>query len=237
MNKEWIINFKGRGTSLYYDLNFLWNKGNVYIMDNHRAAMWCWLQEIKNHKKYDLFHLDRHFDTLYSNIDSWLEALPELQNLDITEYLDIKDNLYDAPLIRYDNYLSIFLEKYSSVLSSCWFSTYSEGDVPRGAGIQFPQPKVLPSSLEFWLKESPNKWIINLDIDLFFCEDPIDGKMKLHSDEFIQVIGEILKSQNESGKIEVITIALSPEWCGNWEQAEKACKLLTNSMGINFCLP
>jgi hypothetical protein len=28
------------------ELNFLFNQGKFYIMDNHLAATWCWLQKI-----------------------------------------------------------------------------------------------------------------------------------------------------------------------------------------------
>lgn len=31
---EWIISFKGRNKSGTYNVNFLWNMGSIYIMDN-----------------------------------------------------------------------------------------------------------------------------------------------------------------------------------------------------------
>ena len=43
---EWLVPFKGRNRSLSFDQNFLWRKDNIFIMDNHRAALWCWLQHM-----------------------------------------------------------------------------------------------------------------------------------------------------------------------------------------------
>lgn len=234
---EWLVKFKGNNHSLFYDLNFLWRKDHVYIMDNHRAAMWCWLQEIDPKNKYDFFHIDRHFDTLYSNIDSWLKILPDLTPLGLDEYLNLAEKDGRTPVIQYANYLSIFLERYASSLDTCWFSTYNEGDKPRWKNSQTPPPKSLPSGLEYWLEDSKRQWIINLDIDLFFCNDASDGQMQFHSDSYIESIGNAFKRQKDKGKIAVITIALSPEWSGGWEEAKRVCNILTKSMGIEFSLP
>ncbi|MFP9097729.1 UPF0489 family protein [Flavobacterium sp. RHBU_24] len=42
--------------------NFLYKSGKVYVMDNHRCASWCWLQEIDTDKEYNYLHIDRHYD-------------------------------------------------------------------------------------------------------------------------------------------------------------------------------
>lgn len=237
-DSKWLLDFQGENASLWYRLNFLWNYKNIYIMDNHHAALWCWLQKINTDGKYDLFHLDRHFDTLYSNIDSWLKALPsQLEDLSLDDYLNLNLLDRDSPVIGYENYLSIFLEKYAPSLDTCWFSTYNEGDKPRFSNMQTPPPKSLAGSFEHWIKQSENPWIINVDIDLFFCDDDQDSRMQFHSDSLIKAIGQAIKRQNDKGKIEVITIALSPEWCGGWDNAKKACSVLTKSMGIDFKLP
>ena len=51
MEPEFILRFKGRRVSETYEQNFLWKFYSAYIMDNHRAALWCWLQHI-NLKRY-----------------------------------------------------------------------------------------------------------------------------------------------------------------------------------------
>ena len=57
---EWLVPFKGRNASGVYNRNFPWRSGTVYVMDNHRAAMWCWLQHVDPGQAHSLFHMDRH---------------------------------------------------------------------------------------------------------------------------------------------------------------------------------
>ena len=40
----------------------LWQNDKVYVMDNHRDAAWCWLQQCKDEEKYNFMHIDRHYD-------------------------------------------------------------------------------------------------------------------------------------------------------------------------------
>jgi hypothetical protein len=109
---EWLVPFKGRNASEVYYQNFLWRYGSVYVMDNHRAAMWCWLQHVDPGQPHSLFHMDQHYDCLPS--PEWLESCPEdLRGLSIDEYLKFdyapNDSNYGerASLFRWDNYLSI----------------------------------------------------------------------------------------------------------------------------------
>ena len=74
---EWIVPFTGRNHSGATEQNSLCRSGNVYVMDNHRAALWCWLQELDLSKPHSLIHIDRHTDTLQSQMDQWLENLPD----------------------------------------------------------------------------------------------------------------------------------------------------------------
>ena len=81
-------------------------------MDNHRAAMWCWLRHVDPGQPHSLFHMDRHYDCL--RMDEWLENCPEdIRRLSINEYLSF-DYAYNdfgrerrMQLFRWDNYLSI----------------------------------------------------------------------------------------------------------------------------------
>lgn len=43
---NWIYKNHELKTSGCYNMNFLFNNGKFYIMDNHLAAAWCWLQKI-----------------------------------------------------------------------------------------------------------------------------------------------------------------------------------------------
>jgi len=232
----WMISFKGKKSSYDTNVNFVWKYSNIYISDNHRVAMWGWLQDIDLNKKYDLFHIDRHNDTLYANMTSWLQDAPRLDGLTLEEYLALEQKVDNYPLIRYDNYLSIFLERYKNNLDTCWFFTHGEGDKPQWNKLQTPPSKSLLGSLDYWIENSINKSIINIDIDFFLCDDKNDNKVQMFTDGYIRNLGMILKKQLAAGKIAVITIALSPEWAGGWDKARRLCLLLTKAMGIDFDL-
>ncbi len=73
---ENIINFKGQNSSWVKDLNLLGKENNIYVMDNHVAALWCWLQEIEIKTKYNILHIDAHYDTMSSQVDTLLKYLP-----------------------------------------------------------------------------------------------------------------------------------------------------------------
>lgn len=94
---EWLVPFRGRNHSGAFTQNFLWKRQNVYVMDNHRAALWCWLQHIDPKQPYSLFHMDQHYDTLASRMTTWLDNLPPDWALGIDEYLERKVKYQDIP--------------------------------------------------------------------------------------------------------------------------------------------
>ena len=116
---EWIIPFQGRNASLAHNQNLLWKTNNIYIMDNHRAALWCWLQEINKSKKYNVFHLDKHSDMGLVN-DKIIDYIPHMSSKTITEYLELSfEGIGNKkfPIISWDNYLTIFLKYFTKNIS------------------------------------------------------------------------------------------------------------------------
>lgn len=87
MTMRWIVPFKGRNNTGVYNQNFVWNDGHLYVMDNHRAAAWCWAQHVDPATSHALVHIDRHNDTLQSQLGSWLKALPNGTPATIEAYL------------------------------------------------------------------------------------------------------------------------------------------------------
>jgi len=239
MPNNWLAPFKGRQRSEESDQNFLWRhkSKSIYIMDNHRAALWCWLQHLEEHKKYDLFHIDRHYDTLSSPNNEWLSHVPDLREISIQNYLAIEQKTASEhfPLIRWDNYLSIFFELYGKQVEEYIFATHKEGHEPKWENwVRAPLWDV-PDNLERWLSGSKNKWILNIDLDYFFCG--WENYRRMLSDEYAQAVFEVVQKKYEDGTIEVLTIALSPEYCGGWEPAEHLCQKLCDIMGLKFALP
>ncbi len=170
-----LVPFQGRNDSGVDRQNFLWRHGSIYVMDNHRAAMWCWLQHIDPCQPHSLFHMDRHYDCLPS--PEWLENCPEIRRLSINEYLNFDYAFNDEfireqrmPLFRWDNYLSIYLTRYQRSIGSLIMYTHDDG-----AG---PQQTFDPGNIWSGSRANPLSgfqavalWIFNLDLDYFFWHD------------------------------------------------------------------
>ncbi|PWJ97107.1 hypothetical protein BC749_108258 [Flavobacterium araucananum] len=238
---ETII-FNGKNHSGAYDLNLLCNQGKVYIMDNHLAASWCWLQKVDVNKQYNFLHIDRHYDLLNSQLDWWIEAL-ENQNIDITnltieELISLRYSHENMPtndtypIFRWDNYITILDRIFPNLLALNTFATHKDGDAIEEIEISEIDAWDLQENLSYWVNDTDQKWIVNLDIDYFFTNYDGDRYFQLFSDEFvIRIAREIRKSMKN---IEVLTIALSPEMCGNWANSERIAKLVVRELGIEW---
>jgi UPF0489 domain len=137
---EWLIPFKGRNDSGIYNQNFLWRHGSIYVMDNHRAALWCWLKELNLKAPHSFFHIDRHFDCLGSSANEWLAHLPPSWNLTIQEYLNHSyedEEVGKSLLFRWDNYVSIYLAVFKEAVRRCYFATHGDGAKPEFSASLF----------------------------------------------------------------------------------------------------
>ena len=233
-NEHWLIAFKDRMYSGSTYQNFLWKNDDkkIYIMDNHRSALWCWLQEIDLKKNINYFHLDRHYDCLNSNLDGWLKYCFDIEKMSISDYLELKDD-NKHPVFLWDNYGSLFLKKYESIIQHSLFVTYKEGDKPITASISEEKAVDLLENLEYWTKKG--NWVFNIDIDYFFYKQN-DTYYQMYSDEFISAFFQILKAKIDRNEILVMTIALSPECCGGWKNAERVCSIASKELLIGFTL-
>lgn len=234
----WPVSFKGRHHSGAYNLNFLWKCGRIYVMDNHRAALWCWLQELDLTSKHSLFHIDRHTDCLQSRMEEWLPHLPSW-SAGIEEYLDkgYLTNLGEHKTIRWDNYLSIYFHEFGDNLDKCFFAT-REGDKPNYRNVINAALWNMPSNMDYWLHTSASPWIVNIDLDYFFwnCEENTDVMV---SETYLNRTFLPLRAALEQGEIAVITICLTPDppFTGGWEAAELLANRLLNILGLDFKLP
>lgn len=69
-----------------------------------------------------------------------------------------------------------------------------------------------------------------MDIDFFYSQHK--EFYKLYSDELVKKVGKVLIDNID--RIDVITIALSPECCGGWESAFKTLKILNDVMDLEM---
>jgi len=68
---------------------------NLYIMDNHRLSLWCWINEIdkKDYKKCTFICIDDHFDCGgYSEVK---ERINNLENKGVAYYKDLNHFRFD----------------------------------------------------------------------------------------------------------------------------------------------
>lgn len=240
----WHIPLAKRGPSGHKVQNFLWQDGPVYIMDNHRAAWWCWLRHLQDDKKIDVFHIDRHTDTLGSNMAAWLQMLPlQMRGVSLQDYLNFETTLngFSGITIRWDNYLSLFLAHERLNLGYLYFATHHDGDKPdllEGSWYDV-EPWKLPQNFDFWLQQSCN-WIVNIDLDYFFCDAESGGCTRFLSKEYVRVLCMAIKKNLESGRIKVLTLCLTPDeggFSGGWAAAEALCAEFCTHLDLKFRLP
>ncbi len=105
-------------------------------MDNHRAALWCWLRHLNPDDRVHLLHIDQHYDTSSYTFSSPSQTLQQLASLSLADYLNldyessvIKE--YRIKTIQSGNYMTIFLDMFWPLLESVQFVTQQQGDPPR----------------------------------------------------------------------------------------------------------
>jgi hypothetical protein len=234
---DWIYPFRGREASGAVNQRFLWKHDCIYVMDNHRAALWCWLQHLKPDGKYGVFHIDAHYDASPIS-DERIAALPDLSKISFQDYLSIPSGDGDVPLIRWDNYLYLFEKTHHSQIGAFFLSTHGDGEKPVfTTHCEEIQTRKLGGQLRELLDDFGNDgWILNIDLDYFFARLPANFT-RLHSNQYIAEFFQSVGHALISGRVTCLTICLSPECSGGWQMAEELCYELCNAMGIDFRLP
>lgn len=220
------------------NLNFLFNSGKFYIMDNHRAASWCWLQEISTVSVYNFFHIDRHYDLLDHPIRVRQQVLDrniDVSNLNLDEYLGLQEILrggLEAKVFSWDNYIVNLLLIYPTLFNDKIFATHEESGENENYITRKINVNDIITEFENYLNEvDEHQLILNIDIDYFFQD--LDGKyFEIFSDDDIEFICLIIDEYID--KIEVITIALSPECSGGWESAIRIAKIFSTYFELGF---
>lgn len=246
----WHVPFKGRNPSGAWQQNFLWQFDNVYVMDNHRAAMWCWLRSLPRGAKHSIFHIDRHFDTGQARLLEWRKAYPsDWYSLGIDDYLEKlryqasgAGTSANLPVIEWGNYLAIHLDAFQQDVQTCFFATHGCGQKPNFPTDQTHevQPWQILQNLGYWLSQAPGPFIMNVDLDYFFCDPEDDGPaLQMISDAYIQDVAAIIKKKIDDGTIAATTLCLTPEagLTGGWASAERIIELMLKTMKIDFRLP
>lgn len=239
----------------YDRLKFLWMSDNapIYIMDNHLAAAWCWMQECNIIEKYNFMHIDQHADLGVRGYAKDIEIIRNNPHLSLEDYCELT---YSNPCGTYksfqcDNYITACQYIFPN-----WFNTnliyYTAPCIkgsPQGSGYEnFSEQRMDKDFLIQDIKQfidgqifPPNepaigediqkkKWIVNLDFDFFW--DKNDNR--IFEDKYVTDLGKTLGDAMKN--IQVLTIAISPKWCGGWRNAIECSRtLLSNPILIELC--
>lgn len=231
-----IIPFKARGFSGPHTDHLLFKDNKIYIMDNHRLALWSWNDALNlshSTEQFNLLHIDAHPDMSDAALSEIQKQKIDWTKITIQEYQNYWQQEYNIPLIRWDNYLTIFLDQFSNRVNfeNTFSATHKMGSTKK---LRYD---ILPHELLKFMNDyigerlfyNPHRWIVNLDLDYFFTPQP--EKAVLFSDEVIDKIAECIKVGIKKDIIAVCTIALSPECSGSWDKAEW---LLEKMFGYRF---
>lgn len=231
--KELPKDYSNYSSSTYGEV-FLWKEGIIYVMDNHKSALWCWLQECKSTQKYNFMHIDRHYDMLECFKDADLEPLKKNPTLTFDEYSGLMQEDRQFKVFRWDNFIMAGYTLYPDWFHTNIFLTQKEGNIGKSWGHTAPKlreedPLYMDWCIRQYIGEPAKnldgfqgrdyrlKWIVSLDLDVFYTKD--DYHIQLFSDDYIRRIAEILNKYQK--KIAVLTIALSPDCLGGNTHAEK----------------
>lgn len=188
---------------------FVWKADGlpIYIMDNHRVALWCWYQEMNNENNLRLIHIDNHPDLSPLGVSCDCVKDINLDELKIDEYLNQSHNLKNnhehinekIPILSNENFLTFFLEHNKLGISRN--NIFSNSN-------RLENSKINENELLEFLKDTSNqKWIIDLDLDYFLNE----GTHKVNFDISKKVLTS-LKKWHDLKKISILTVAWSPEY-------------------------
>lgn len=224
--------------SFHDNLVFLWKSDNVYVMDNHLAAAWCWMQECDAETRYNFMHIDRHNDLGTNTPFGVYRYIKDNQHLSIDEYTNLswtnEGNGIQVKAFLWDNYITQCAYLFPKWFQDVVFSTRTaldRNEREKLLGIEihslsatellhFIDDKMHVDEDAEQLNElvgRPSlKWIVNLDLDYFF-ESFDDGCFQILTDYYIIALAKRLRDVRN--RIQALTIALSPECCGGWENA------------------
>lgn len=250
--REIESNYIDKGDA-YTDLNLLWKSdfAPIYIMDNHLAATWCWMQECNPNEKYNFMHIDKHSDLKgcgYTENIEFLRVTPKISFIDYEKITYFNHEEYQ--FFQWDNYI-----RACHFLFPNWFNTnffYTQEDnlsfandwgyvafpsqtlealcVRQGITQYIKEQKTLTNDVVIDKNMWKKKWIVNIDLDFFWDFDGI----KVFDDQFIMDLGK--RISKAMSNIQVLTIALSPSCCRSWDNAIDCSKVfLHNSIFMKSC--
>ena len=233
----WLIPWLERGRSGAVRDNLLWKNGRVYVMDNHRLALWCWWQHLGESEYWSYHHIDRHFDSLWQKFNPWPNHTTDEHRTDLDAFraAQVRTGHGEVDLYRWDTITSALWSLHHQKLLEVSFATAGEGDHPAIPKAQHIGPWKLPAHLRYLAEaEEGMAWPRILDIDIdFFTHADLDGPYgQVFSDDYVSELGQSIRVGLDNDRFGVVTIALSPETTGSWPLAERLLETLLDPIGL-----
>lgn len=221
LHKQLTSDIVLQNSGLYY-CSLYWHEGKIHVMDNHRAAAWCWLQSCNPSDSFNFLHIDYHSDLkLDFTPDAWdtYNRLLSRNKLTLEEFLELRHDSTGAYAFSWENFIRPIHKLYPNWFKQAFFAYTKPFDIEEydrkclsdeykgfsGQAKRLSEDKMMELLSRIPLDDS-HKWIINLDLDYFFPEgEPVK------EDSFIFTFAE--KINNCMSNVQVLTIALSPSCC------------------------
>lgn len=90
----------------------------------------------------------------------------------------------------------------------------------------------LPTNVNYWMSDNV-RWILNIDIDFFFQDmGGSDSIYQFLTDK--DIVNLCRNIRKVLPLIEIITITLSPEFCGGWSNSYKILKKMSEELDFNL---
>jgi hypothetical protein len=218
------------GASGPYERHFLFQIGDVFIMDNHGLALWCyrhWKNLHPQEPDCHLLHIDAHEDYQDELLQDEMSAeiLWNAVPTDLSTFLHTQEEKYRSPLYRWDNYLPIMFNQFGRRVGA----TYGLGK--KAPWDQRLGPEQLLRDLSKLFVDD-RRWIINIDADYFY---PLGSEHKtttLYHPDWISAFFMQLKAHHVAGDIAGVYFAFSPECCGSWENSLRLWKMFESAWGL-----
>lgn len=219
------------------NVNFLVHDNKIYVMDNHLCASWCWEQKINPAYHYGIFHIDRHYDLLNNLSDDYLEAN---YNLLTGEQFDAFISLSGTNGIRFDNYLDVFCRLHPGVLVRAYYCTHRDGSDWHNMSLESISSDAtdvniwdLVDNINFWIGEAEiEHWILNIDLDFFFQGNGEEENYRFLTTHYVKMLCRAIKKSSD--KIDVISIALSPDFCNGWGPSFDVLHIFEDELGFKM---
>lgn len=242
---NYVISPRDTDSPRCWDDSFLWKEKNIYVMSNHRLALWCWLQDGNIFDgKYSLIHVDQHNDARRWEGEGEQEALNKilhsargLKDLNIYQSFQCPTGSFGGerssrPAITYDNFIHL-AAKIKIFDHYYMYSRYGDWNtgLPPGA-FTFYKKHFEIFGFSKHLINNPAEYVIDVDLDFFDFGRGLIYRIF----EDLLLIFLFKKISKYLSKISVITISIN-EVPGNelWGKRQRQLKIINRILKI--CIP